>query len=123
MKKSIATKWVKALRSGKYKQGEGLLKNTTKNGKAEYCCLGVLSEVCHIKSELEGVELPFDFYPELDLDSETGTPCDDYGDISKIEVKDKKGVKRSFYNLSAANDSGISFKRIATWIEKNFKLL
>jgi len=36
-------KWVAALRSGKYKQGfEGFLRTK----QDEYCCLGVLYEVC-----------------------------------------------------------------------------
>jgi len=37
MKKSLADKWVKALRSGKYEQGTRQLK--TKDGRL--CCLGV----------------------------------------------------------------------------------
>jgi len=40
MDKRVKAKWVKALRSGKYKQGRGALK--TKNG---YCCLGVLCDL------------------------------------------------------------------------------
>ena len=42
MKKSIADKWVEALRSGKYKQGEGFLHSESNN---TYCCLGVLCEI------------------------------------------------------------------------------
>jgi len=44
MKKDIAKKWVKALRSGKYKQGKHMLKAATKTGM-RYCCLGVLCEL------------------------------------------------------------------------------
>jgi len=40
MEKADAMKWVKALRSGEYKQGTKLLKF---NGK--YCCLGVACEI------------------------------------------------------------------------------
>lgn len=40
MKKAIAEKWVKALRSKKYKQAKGALAL----GKG-YCCLGVLCEI------------------------------------------------------------------------------
>lgn len=40
MKKSIMTKWVKALRSGEYKQGFGYLCN-----EGNHCCLGVLCEI------------------------------------------------------------------------------
>jgi len=40
--KTLKKKWVKALRSGKYKQTRGRLR--TKNG-ARHCCLGVLCEL------------------------------------------------------------------------------
>jgi hypothetical protein len=45
MKKKIAEKWVKALRSGKYKQGRHALKYKTKAGVTRHCCLGVLCEL------------------------------------------------------------------------------
>lgn len=40
MKYNVAMKWVKALRSGKYKQTDSALQD--RNG---YCCLGVLCEI------------------------------------------------------------------------------
>lgn len=40
MKKEIADKWTKALRSGEYKQGAGALKRDDC-----YCCLGVLCDI------------------------------------------------------------------------------
>lgn len=43
MDKEVKAKWLIALRSGKYKQGMGCLKNKTTGTK--YCCLGVLIEV------------------------------------------------------------------------------
>lgn len=45
MKKEIAKKWVKALRSGKYKQGKGYLKQFTSKNEPRHCCLGVLCEL------------------------------------------------------------------------------
>lgn len=42
MNKEIAQKWVKALRSGEYKQGSHVLHNTSNN---TYCCLGVLCDI------------------------------------------------------------------------------
>lgn len=41
MKEEVKNKWTAALRSGKYKQGKGLLNN----GAGRLCCLGVLCEV------------------------------------------------------------------------------
>jgi len=46
MKKALAMKWVKALRSGKYKQGTTYLRDKDDN----FCCLGVLCEVEKIKA-------------------------------------------------------------------------
>jgi len=40
MKREWKTKWVKALTSGKYKQGDGNLKHNER-----FCCLGVLREL------------------------------------------------------------------------------
>jgi len=40
MDKAVKKDWTAALRSGKYKQGQGYLKDD-----GEYCCLGVLCEI------------------------------------------------------------------------------
>jgi hypothetical protein len=45
MKKEIAKKWVRALRSKKYKQFKGCLKVTSRTGVDRHCCLGVLCEL------------------------------------------------------------------------------
>lgn len=36
--------WVQALRSGRYKQGTGGLRNDEKKGSSAFCCLGVLAQ-------------------------------------------------------------------------------
>jgi hypothetical protein len=41
MKTEIKTKWVEALRSGKYVQGKGMLRFKDNN----FCCLGVLCDI------------------------------------------------------------------------------
>lgn len=46
MNREIGTKWVSALRSGKYKQGHGRLHLAKDNS---FCCLGVLCEVAEVK--------------------------------------------------------------------------
>ncbi len=47
MNKTMARKWVKALRSGKYRQGtNGCLTETDEEtGEIKFCCLGVLRDV------------------------------------------------------------------------------
>lgn len=44
MIKSVRDKWIKALRSGRYKQTTGRLRKKI-NGKYRYCCLGVLCKI------------------------------------------------------------------------------
>jgi len=40
----LKAKWVKALRSGEYEQGIGLLHDADRN---KFCCLGVLLDIIH----------------------------------------------------------------------------
>ncbi len=98
--KKIKDKWVKALRSGKYKQGTGYRKSLDSKGTPIYCCLGVAEElglatprgVCF----LEDTFLPMDIQHKLAAwnDGIEGW------DLNAEELKK-------------------SFKAIATWIEKN----
>lgn len=52
MKKEIMEKWVTALRSGKYKQGFGKLKQRYGSNQVEYCCLGVLCEILKVPTSI-----------------------------------------------------------------------
>lgn len=104
MKASVAKRWVKALRSGKYKQGRGQLRS--RDGR--YCCLGVLCELS---------KLPYDG------GSDGIPPCpiaewaglrDRWGDLP-----DERSTP-----LTNKNDSGHwSFNRIAGWIDKHWEKL
>jgi len=91
--KKLKVKWIKALRSGKYKQGEGELE---KEGR--YCCLGVLQAV----------------EPEIESES----PCL----LANIRNSRSciKGLPISKQHVLATmnDDSGKDFKVIADWIEK-----
>lgn len=121
MKKKIAEKWVKALRSGKYKQAIGKLKSVT----GGYCCLGVLCNISkkgkwkkmkneHCLSYLGASGyLPEEVTKWAEMKSLTG----DYFSSPTY----KKGLMRK--RLSYQNDVGKSFKEIADIIEKNWKKL
>lgn len=50
-------KWIKALRSGDYKQGRGHLK--TKDG---YCCIGVACEIMNVANAFSDLKQRFYFY-------------------------------------------------------------
>lgn len=61
MKKDIKDKWLTALRSGEYQQAEKVLRSEDDNGRASYCCLGVL---CELAME-DGV--PVKWHPEVPI--------------------------------------------------------
>lgn len=110
MKYNVMRKWVKALRSGKYKQGVGKLKSS--NGS--FCCLGVLRDIS-----------PYPHQPSDALTSVLGGP-------GHQRVRNWSGLRTACghridnhdaRSLASFNDSGWSFKRIATFIEKNWRRL
>jgi hypothetical protein len=102
-------KWVDALLSGKYKQGDGHLQF-----KDRYCCLGVACVV----AEENGVEVFRDNCGEL------------YGPTLTTQEKVKEWLglydaEGSYLeedystNLTELNDGGVKFKSIAQTIKEN----
>lgn len=136
MKQNIMKKWVKALRSGKFKQGTGTLKQYNRKGKAEHCCLGVLCELYNGEMRKNKKKtLPEKVY---DNDSDFSYGYSRFGnskcDLPK-EVMNWSGMKDkigrfttdnsipSQYTLADLNDLGKKFKGIADIIEKNWENL
>lgn len=98
MDKELKTKWIEALRSGKYYQGKGRLKDSFDR----YCCLGVLCDVSNIQINKSGLDCIVD-----------DVACG-YRPIKKIlgEVK--------VINLYKMNDlENMTFDEIADYIEEN----
>ena len=134
MKKDVMKKWVKALRSGKYKQGGGTLKQYNSKGVAQHCCLGVLCELYNdsMRKSKKKV-LPEKVY---DNDGDFSFGYCRFGghkeDLPK-EVKNWAGINNNlgkFYLsdghyecLADLNDMGKKFKTIADIIEKNYEQL
>jgi hypothetical protein len=106
MNKPLIKKWVKALRSGKYKQ----VKNYLATDKG-YCCLGVLCEVA-IK---QGIKL------KRDSSGTSGIVIYD-DQISDLPTRIRKHVglaPKDVGELIGLNDiAGKSFEQIADYIEK-----
>ena len=137
MNKTIAMKWVKALRSGKYKQGKEVLCRITNKGK-KHCCLGVLTEMYQAEQKAKKKKV---------LPTKISTPSVNdgaavvrYGKGERAAEQLPVAVKRwanmksrfgDFYiqhggyfkSLSHMNDDGHSFKKIANFIEKNWENL
>jgi hypothetical protein len=116
MKKAIADKWVKALRSKEYKQTEGVLRS----GNA-FCCLGVLCNLhAQEKPKFAAKQKSPDYYGDCDsfpppivrnwsgLKTENGV------------FEDGDGFGTS---LSEQNDDGRTFQEIANIIEQNWRKL
>jgi len=117
MKKTVMKRWVKALRSGKYKQSKRKLKRTSK-GKDLYCCLGVL---CDISKQGEWENNKYKTSDSLERD------------VLPPAIMDWAGITEPNGNFSADividkfltdyNDDGCTFEQIANIIEKNWKQL
>lgn len=122
MLKSKAMEWVKALRSGKFKQTQDTLKEVDENDQViGHCCLGVLGEINKCDEEFlrsYGTLDSQEVFLTCGLKNDTGRPVDKMDNHVSIKI----GAMQ-YPNLAEANDDGVSFKKIATWIEKNYKLL
>lgn len=143
MKPSIATKWVKALRSGKYKQGKQALKTRSRKGIVRHCCLGVLCELYN-KEHKNKLKTKIKNPDDIDLALAPGIDkCYLFSNRSimlPISVKNwaglndacgllKKGDGYSnnkfhwgtVFSLSEMNDEGATFNQIANFIEERYE--
>lgn len=106
MKKNIKRMWINALRSGKYKQTIGSLRNEPDDGVYTYCCLGVLTELYAKKKKFRWERLGSDYLPKVVM--------------KWAGLKNMDPELTPDNTCSEANDNmEYSFKRIATLIEKN----
>lgn len=99
MKKTIKTKWLAALRSGKFAQCDGSLRKEDYlgSGRDAYCCLGVLHFCATGKN------------PRLDKGLLSKNVC------SAVGVR-RGGVTEKLVEMN--DGQGKSFKQIANWVEK-----
>jgi hypothetical protein len=122
-KDSVIRDWCKALKSGKYKQGKGMLYNRESR---KYCCLGVLGRIAGLKpvacdgtlsnrSSVRGTEfhykgegpssniqyLPEDFWDEIVKYSENALTQEDLVDMND-------------------SDDALSFQEIADYIHQTY---
>ena len=114
MDKRLKNKWLKALRSRKYKQGQNYLKYYA-DKLPEHCCLGVLCEVAGVSGEVVDNLAYFGNSSEV-LDNNLRT---------KFKISEKE-----MNILTAMNDGEFcpdtktfytpkKFYQIARWIERN----
>ena len=115
MDKALKRKWVRALRSGSYRQAREVLRDTDKK-RPKYCCLGVLARI-------QGATWDYNNVPVLDgrVVGYSENPT------SFLTPKAAGGMSISVqHTLSDMNDGKMfsracSFKEIADYIEKKIK--
>lgn len=111
IKKKWKDKWVKALRSGKYKQGKEKLHQKTPNGDI-WCCLGVF---CDVVAPEEWEEYDSDYA----YDGSTFLPNFDFRKKVKLVKSSDIELDEKFSFLANMNDhKHKTFKQIANYIEK-----
>lgn len=133
MRKEIAKKWIKALRSGKYKQGQDYLKQYNSKGEPRHCCLGVLCELYN--NTMKKNHKKTLYTKDIDHHDIKVTLFDTYDGVLPTVVKKWAGMSDvvgnfsviekdgSFkdYSLTEMNDAGKKFGTIADMIEKNME--
>ena len=123
MKKRVANKWIKALKSGEYKQTTGHMTVTDFMGTSSFCCLGVLTNLYVEENGLKG----FTVDEKDDWIKRDGVNDEGEGKLNNAVIK-WSGMKSSTGrlgkgSLSDMNDSGISFNFIANLIKDNVEKL
>lgn len=118
MPKKYLNKWLKALRSGEYKQTkEGFLHDP---GTGGFCCLGVLQHC--IDGGVEYGKRGSYSFPSAEWLKDAGI-CfiadeDGFDEGSRTYYDNTPYLPSLGSTADRANDKGVSFKRIATAIEK-----
>ena len=123
-------KWVKALRSGKYKQGQSYLKATWEKGDTRHCCLGVLCELYNndmkknkkktLKETINKDTVVHKFGKATSVLPNIVQKCAGLRTYDG-EVKNNDGHVLTV--LTDMNDFGNSFKKIASFIERRWENL
>lgn len=108
MKPRIRKKWIAALRSGKYEQGQGNL-----NSYGKYCCLGVLADIYYGPDGWESMkEDTFEQIKKLKVSGQIATLPHEMLKHIDLDIQ-------TSYLLANKNDSGSTFLEIADYIEQN----
>lgn len=99
----LRTRWIAALRSGKYKQGVGCLRDSTDR----MCCLGVLCDLVDPNGWIDDGEEWQWRQPGASYGSAKYPP----DEITALAFEGSRG------ELATRNDQGVSFADIADYVE------
>ena len=108
MNKELKEKWITALRSGEYKQGQTLLHSDEDNS---YCCLGVLGKILLGHDPEQGDKHDDEEYLNIELSEEAGITYDDQQFLARMNDGSPYGDDEFM--------KPHTFNEIAAYIEKN----
>lgn len=109
----LKSRWIAALRSGDYEQGQGALK-TNDGADSQHCCLGVLCELVAPEGFQEMSEYSSTMVHQFP-DTRSKQEC--YP--NKTKMRELGLTVGRMKVLTKMNDDGRSFHRIADYIEEN----
>lgn len=119
MTESIKTKWIKALRSGKYTQGQGSLKSSDDPKTATFCCLGVLADIQGCNWYGSDLAITFD-YDGNEYHANREVSCLPEGFLSPhYETCEFLANKNDGTITSDGSVDEWDFETISNWIEEN----
>lgn len=108
--KNFTQKWIEALRSGKYKQGDGVLRDAIADYAPLHCCLGVGCMVLGIKPDSND-----NFVDDSRSDKFDGIAFPTPRQLKRMGLSKRAAVK-----LAGMNDDNCTFEQIAKHIERYY---
>lgn len=118
MDQQVKSKWIEALRSGKYQQGTGRLRRDD-----HFCCLGVLCDIVSPEKWNDDEHNWHNMLPSPEVME--GSGFNKYSYSPRIPVPDDyivrcgEDLNQNTIALSNLNDHGYTFNEIADLIEKH----
>jgi hypothetical protein len=111
-------KWLKALESGRYSQAEAQLRDVEySSGSASYCCLGVL---CNQHKDKLNKWVDGDTFTVFGSD---GVEIDSFHEMPPANILKKVNLPQSLADeLASMNDNGKTFKEIAAFLRKKWRM-
>lgn len=120
----VKKKWLKALRSGKYEQGQECLLTRTEEGD-KFCCLGVLCNLYakeHPGTGFKKLDEDWYFYETYADLPENVAGWADIDTVNRICSSSDGSLRTTPEHLAYMNDDedmNMNFNQIADWIDKN----
>lgn len=121
MNPNVKAKWVAALRSGKYNQGKSALHIIHRDGREEFCCLGVLCDLYAAENPVTITTSKKAWYDRRLYDGDAFVlppSVQHWADLDEIPVVEVPYAVVESMTLTALNDWGWPFDKIANLIEE-----